>query len=108
MALCSMRVQEEVMQGNKVVYMERHDMSGAIGECSVPSEARHRAKEVFKARYGRGFTILSCGLLSRTMVKLIVREGPRPQAVIQPGTVTRPAGVRKGKRIAKRPAPKKK
>ena len=104
--LCKVKVQEEIIQPNgHVVYMDRHDMGSQLGECDVPSTAMKRAKAMFKDRYGTAFTVLSCGLLSRTVVKLMVREGPRPGSVVQPGTVRRPPGVRKGKRIARtRPA----
>lgn len=105
--LCKVKVQEEIIQPNgRVVYMDRHDMSGNVGDCDVPSTAKKRAKEVFKQRFGSDFTILSCGLLSRNVVKILVRQGPRPGAVVQPGTVKRPPGVRKGKRIARRTAKK--
>jgi len=100
---CSVTVQEEIVDAQKqVVYRDRPDMSGPLGECDVPSAARKLARVLFKTRFGASYTILSCGLMSRSVVKLLVREGPRPGAVREPGTVPRPPGVRMGKRIGRR------
>jgi len=101
--LCKVKVVEEIIQpNNKVVYMDRHDISCSLGECDVPSTAKKKAKLMYTEKLNKGFTLLSCAYLSREVIQMIIRSGPRPGAVVQEGTVMRPAGVRKGKRIARR------